>query len=89
MPASMFYLPMNGFRSLIPLSFRIHKAKKGIKKAIREKKVFHLWFHPFNIATNQEKLLYGLEEIFKEVYLRRENKELKTKSMAEVVDLLN
>lgn len=88
-PASMFYLPMNGFRSLIPLSFRIHKAKKGIKKAISEKKVFHLWFHPFNIATNQEKLLYGLEEIFKEVYMKRENGELETKSMAEVADSTN
>lgn len=86
---SMFYLPMNGFRSLIPINFRIHKARKGIKKAVRDKKVFHLWFHPFNIATNQEKLLYGLEEIFKEVCLRRENGELKTKSMDGVVDLLN
>ena len=84
--ASMFYLPMNGFRRLIPISFRIHKAKKGIKKAINDKKVFHLWFHPFNIATNQEKLLYGLEEIFKEVDLNRKNGELETKSMGEVAD---
>ena len=88
-PASMFYLPMNGFRSLIPVSSRIHKAKKGIKRAIRDKKVFHLWFHPFNIATNQEKLLYGLEEIFKEVHDRRVSGELVTKNMDEVVDLMN
>lgn len=87
--ASMFYLPMNGFRGLIPISSRIHKAKKGIKKAIRNKKIFHLWFHPFNIATDQEKLLCGLEEIFKEVYLSLENGELETKSMGEVADSMN
>ncbi len=88
-PGSMFYLPMNGFRSLLPVIFRIHKAKKGIRSAIKQNKLFHLWFHPFNIATNQEKLLYGLEEILKEVSSRREAGELETKSMAEIVDLIN
>lgn len=87
-PGSLFYLPMNGFRSLIPLSFRIYKAKKGIRKAIRYKKIFHLWFHPFNIATNQEKLLYGLEEILKEVVIWRKKGEMETKTMDEIVDLI-
>lgn len=84
-PGSMFYRPTDGIRNLIPINLKINKAKKGIKKAIRDKKVFHLWFHPFNIATSQEKLLYGLEEIFKEVQKRRENGELETKSMDEIV----
>lgn len=87
-PGSMLYLPMNGFRSLIPLKSRIHKAKKGIRRAIREKKIFHLWFHTFNIATNQEKLLYGLEEIFKEVQERRAKGELEIRSMDEIVDFI-
>lgn len=85
-PASMFYLPMNGFRGLIPLSFRVMKARKGIRRAIRDKKLFHLWFHPFNIATNKEKLLYGLEEIFKLAQASRENGKLQIKSMDEIVD---
>jgi hypothetical protein len=88
-PGSMFYIPMNGFRSLIPVRFRVYKARKGIRRAIKDKKIFHLWFHPFNIATNQEKLLYGLEEIFKEVSSERENGELEAKSMGEIVDLVN
>ena len=87
-PGSMFYIPMNGFRSLIPIKSRIRKAKKGIRKAIRQKKIFHLWFHPFNIATNQEKLLYGLEEILKEVCTERRDGELETKSMGEIADLM-
>lgn len=88
-PGSMFYLPMNGFRRLIPLRFRIYKARKGIESAIKHKKVFHLWFHPFNIATSQEKLLHGLEEIFKYVKEKRQSCELKTKSMCEIVDMLS
>lgn len=88
-PASMFYLPMNGFRSLIPIKVRIRKAKKGIRRAIRDKKVFHIWFHPFNIATNQDKLLYGLEEIFKEVHSYTESGELEARSMEEIVDYMN
>jgi len=88
-PGSMLYLPMNGFRKLIPVEFRINKAKKGIRKAIENKRIFHLWFHPFNIATNQEKLLYGLEEIFMEVQSSRDNGELETKNMKGTVELLN
>jgi hypothetical protein len=87
-PASMFYLPMNGFRSIIPVEVRIFKAKKGIRRAIRQKKIFHLWFHPFNIATNQVKLLYGLEEILKEVISNREKGQLEVRSMDEIVDLM-
>lgn len=87
-PGSMFYIPMNGFRSLIPVKSRIYKARKGIRKAIGHKKIFHLWFHPFNIATNQEKLLYGLEEILKEVYTERRDGKLEVKSMGEIVDLM-
>ncbi|MDD3704660.1 MAG: polysaccharide deacetylase family protein [Clostridiaceae bacterium] len=87
-PGSMLYRSMNGFRSLIPLKSKIHKARRGIRRAIRDKKIFHLWFHPFNIATNQEKLLYGLEEMFKEVCAKRENGELEIKSMDEIVDLI-
>lgn len=87
-PGSMFYLPMNGFRGCIPLKFRIYKAKKGIRKAIEQKKIFHLWFHPFNIATNKEKLLFGLEEILKEVYASRKSGVLETKSMNEIGDVM-
>jgi hypothetical protein len=87
-PASMFYLSMDKFRGLMPAKFRVIKAKRGIRKAIRDKKIFHLWFHPFNIATSQEKLLHGLEEIFKEVHSRREKGELDAKSMSEIVDSL-
>jgi hypothetical protein len=88
-PGSMIYRSKNGIRRLLSIDLRVIKAKKGIRKAIRDKKVFHLWFHPYNIATSQAKLLYGLEEIFKEVQRRRERGEVEAKSMDEIVDLVN
>lgn len=83
-PASMLYLPMNGFRKFIPLKSRIKKAEKGIKKAVDRKQIFHLWFHPFNIATNQKKLLYGLEYIFNIVNEERSRGNIEVMTMGEV-----
>lgn len=84
-PASMLYLPMNGFRKYIPLRSRIKKAYKGIQKAIDEKKIFHLWFHPFNIATNQKELLKGLEKIFMKVNEERYNGNMDVMTMKQIV----
>ena len=65
---NMLYLSRLGVRRFIPISNRILKAKKGICRAIKKGEVFHMWFHPFNLASDPEGLLYGLEEIF--VYVR-------------------
>ena len=62
---NMLYLSRNGIRRLIPISYRVKKAKKGINRAIERGEVFHLWFHPFNLATDRENLLRGLDEILK------------------------
>ncbi len=83
-PASMLYLPMHGFRKYIPLKSRTRKAHKGIQRAINKKEIFHLWFHPFNIATNQKRLLKGLEEILKEVNDERNKGKLEVMTMGQV-----
>ena len=62
-PGNMLYLSRDGLRRLIPISSRVKKAKKGIDKAIERGEVFHLWFHPCNLATDQENLLRGIDEV--------------------------
>lgn len=62
---NMLYLSRNGLRKFIPISSRVKKAQKGIDKAIKNGEVFHLWFHPFNLATDRLGLLNGLEEILR------------------------
>ncbi|MBI4966344.1 MAG: polysaccharide deacetylase family protein [Desulfomonile tiedjei] len=61
-PASMFYAPFGGLWNLVGLSRRVLQAKKGIGEAIRRKALFHLWFHPFNLATSPL-LPEGLDEV--------------------------
>lgn len=64
---NMMYQSMEGLRKLIPLRARVRKAKMGINKAVAQGKIFHLWLHPFNLASDPTRLLAGLEEIFKHV----------------------
>ena len=64
MPASYFYPPIDRWWGLIPVSLRVYKVKKGLQQAANRRRIFHLWFHPFNLATNPERLIRGLENIF-------------------------
>ncbi|SDM32251.1 hypothetical protein [Halarsenatibacter silvermanii] len=85
-PASMLYLSMDSFRKYIPISARIKKAKKGINAAIQENKIFHLWFHPFNIATAPDKLISGLEKIISYADKKRGTGKLEIKTIGEVAE---
>jgi len=58
----MFYAPFGGLWNLVGLSRRVLQAKKGIIDAVRKGALFHLWFHPFNLATSPL-LLEGLDEV--------------------------
>jgi peptidoglycan/xylan/chitin deacetylase (PgdA/CDA1 family) len=88
-PGSMLYLSMDGFRKYIPLKARIKKAGKGLQKAVKEKKIFHLWFHPYDLATAPEKLLQGFEEILKEAASLREKGCLEIRTMCEIAQKYN
>jgi len=63
-PASMIYFPMHGARRHIPMSRRVRRARKGLDAAVRTGRVFHLWFHPTNLADAPEAMFRGLREVF-------------------------
>jgi peptidoglycan/xylan/chitin deacetylase (PgdA/CDA1 family) len=62
LPASMFYPPFGGFWNLVGIGRRVAQARKGIREAVARKSLFHLWFHPFNLATSPA-LLDGLDDV--------------------------
>lgn len=62
-PASMIYFPMHGMRRHVPVSRRVRRAQKGLAAAARSGRVFHLWFHPTNLADEAEAMFRGLREI--------------------------
>ena len=63
LPGSMVYFPMHGLRRFIPISTRITRAVKGLETASRQKRVFHLWFHPTNLADQTDAMFGGLRRI--------------------------
>jgi len=62
------------------------KSKKGINSAIQKGKIFHLWFHPFNLATAPNKLITGLEEIIDYATNMRKSGKLEIKTMGETAE---
>jgi hypothetical protein len=66
---NMLYLSRSGIRRFIPISSRVHKAIKGIDRAVETGEVFLMWFHPYNLASDPDGLLLGLDKVF--AYVRR------------------
>ena len=62
-PGSMIYFPMHGIRRMIPVSRRVKRAIKGLDEAARTGRIFHLWFHPTNLAERTDAMFDGLREI--------------------------
>lgn len=60
-PGSMMLQGMDGLRALIPPVCRLARALSGLRRAARERSVFHLWFHPSNLAVGRSKLLQVLD----------------------------
>jgi peptidoglycan/xylan/chitin deacetylase (PgdA/CDA1 family) len=62
-PGSMIYFPMHGLRRFLPRSVRVKRAVKGLRSAAQQKRIFHLWFHPTNMADQMEEMFTGLREM--------------------------
>ena len=88
LPASYYYVCGAGWGKMIPISLRIHKVKKGLSLAARERGLFHLWLHPFNLVNNQHVWLKGLEIIFAEIRRYREEGLLENLTMGELARTL-
>lgn len=85
-PGSWFYGHARGWAKYVSRAMRVRKAISGIRKAQRVGGVFHLWFHPFNLASDPEGLLGGLEQIFQFVQKQRAAGALEVRSMGDVAE---
>ncbi len=65
-PGSMLFLHRLGVRRAIPMVARVTKAHVGLRQAVREGKVFHLWTHPYNLAHDRGPMLAGFEAVIRE-----------------------
>ncbi|MBS1831681.1 MAG: polysaccharide deacetylase family protein, partial [Acidobacteria bacterium] len=80
-PGSMLYTPSFGIRRHIPAALRVTRARRGLQEAIRNRNVFHLWFHPTDIVVNMNEMLAGLDQILHLVATYRDAGELEVQPM--------
>ncbi len=85
-PASYSYLHRTGWARYVPISVRVRKAILTMRKAARSNGIFHLWTHPFNIASDPESLLGGLERVFQEYKRLHDSGLIQSKTMTEVAE---
>lgn len=83
-PGSMIYFPMHGPRRYIPSSRRVRRAAKGLIEAARQKRVFHLWFHPTNFADETDRMFAGLRQILEHASSLRARGEMVMMSMGAI-----
>jgi hypothetical protein len=84
-PGSMLYTPSFGTRKFVPVWMRVRRAKRGLDLAVRKKQVFHLWFHPTDLACRADAMLDGLERIFRHAAELRDAGKLRVKTMRDLV----
>jgi hypothetical protein len=84
-PASSYYVDRDDlWGKALPIWMRVWKARMGMRKAIKMKGIFQLWFHPYNLTTDMEGLFRGLEQIFVEVARLRSQGRLDNLTMGEL-----
>jgi hypothetical protein len=86
-PGSMIYMPAHGVRRFIPIARRVERARKGLAEAASRRRVFHLWFHPTNLADATDAMFGGLRSIFEDVARRRAKGAMVAASMGETAAL--
>ena len=72
LPASLFYPVTYKWPAQILGQSRVSQAKRGLRQAVKRRLLFHLWFHPYNLAEDPDGLISDLEPIFAEVCRYRE-----------------
>jgi peptidoglycan/xylan/chitin deacetylase (PgdA/CDA1 family) len=83
-PGSMIYFPMHGLRRHIPVQMRVRRAIKGLEAAAARKRIFHMWFHPTNLADRIEPMFHGLREIFARARTMRERGQIDILTMSQI-----
>lgn len=84
LPGSQIFRPAQGAWALTPAGTQFARACKGLDRAIATGNVYHLWFHPFNLAGDAYQHYDILENILSYVDTLRANDELEIMSMSDV-----
>jgi hypothetical protein len=79
----MVLLAYDGARRFLPDRARAWQAERGLRAAIRQGRVFHLYFHPYNLASSP-RMLRVLEDILQSVSRHRSAGALRVSTMGQL-----
>ncbi len=85
-PGSQVFRPERGAWARTPAGSQARRARKGLDRAVETGGVFHLWWHPFNLAGDVDYHLSALEDILTYVDTLRADDDLELMSMTDVAD---
>lgn len=83
-PDSMFILDQVGIRSIVPSRNLINMGLAGLNRAVEQRKIFHLWFHPLSFTYRTDKHFRVLEAILRHAQCLRENGRLQILTMGDI-----
>jgi Polysaccharide deacetylase len=69
-------------------SLRLYRICQGITQAAKEKRIYHLWWHPHNMGIQQDENLNFLKKILEHVTICRERYGLESLTMLDVAKKL-
>ena len=84
---SMLVMSRRGARRLVTRAARDRQARAGLAAAVTTGGVFHLWTHPFNLASGPEFLLGWLDDTVREAARLRAQGLLSIDTMAGIAQL--
>lgn len=85
-PASYFMGVMLAKQFSVPMPLRLRRCRSGIQNAILDNGIFHLWFHPHNLAKDLTLWLQGLKTLFQYIAEQREAGKLNVHTMGSYTD---
>ena len=87
-PQSMALYTRTGLRRLVASRSLVRKAVRALDRAAAERRLFHLWFHPSNLAHRTEAQLGVLEDILRHAARLRAGGRLEVWSLGDVATSL-
>ncbi len=87
-PSSMYFVSARGIKKFIPQGLRLLKCKLGINRAVKQKQIFHIWFHPVDFVDNSKGLIKEFEEILKYASKMRSEDLLEIKTMKQISEAI-
>ncbi|MGH9210718.1 MAG: hypothetical protein ACRD2C_08545 [Acidimicrobiales bacterium] len=87
-PQTYIFAPASSRRRLPPALW-VRQPLVRLRQAARERSLFHLWFHPYNVTAAPERALDALERLCRAASVLRDQRRLDVVTMAQLSDRLS